>query len=390
MVPKAYMWKDGKWEYVGEVMAQAATEKSHYHGDKFFPKGEYDYVFDVDVGDDAPKAKLPYNEGDNSLVVAEKFLTREGMNLGFKDQIIDFIRKNSRGGAKAATGGKSAQPQAPIQPKSCFPMRQAVFFQDMNMEGLSKKLEEFHAKMQGASDVNQALILNETDYKYLQSITNKLRDPALFQYIKEFSSFEIESAKKAAKWPGEFCVPVMDLWRCIVLHHASQVFFSGVDSGMPIIAALVGKLKNGPPVIWTVFFKFLSNLFIHTSNMTAIVRSKDIIQEAFKLLNKSDSKVVALVANYLMNLSTNLDCISTLSDEFLVQHVEYINDLVQHASLSPEALIKLAIALGNFSTLKPSVAQQAKPIMTLFLNKMENSADDTSKQIVDSFKTLSQ
>lgn len=390
MVPKAYMWKDGKWEYVGEVMAQAATEKSHYHGDRFFPKGEYDYVFDVDVGDDAAKAKLPYNEGDNSLVVAEKFLTREGMNLGFKDQIIDFIRKNSRGGAKAATGGKSAQPQAPTQPKSCFPMRQAVFFQDMNMEGLSKKLEEFHAKMQGASDVNQALILNETDYKYLQSITNKLRDPALFQYIKEFSSFEIESAKKAAKWPGEFCVPVMDLWRCIVLHHASQVFFSGVDSGMPIIAALVGKLKNGPPVIWTVFFKFLSNLFIHTSNMTAIVRSKDIIQEAFKLLNKSDSKVVALVANYLMNLSTNLDCISTLSDEFLVQHVEYINDLVQHASLSPEALLKLSIALGNFATLKPSVAQQAKPIMTLFLNKMENSADDTSNQIVDSFKTLSQ
>jgi phospholipase A-2-activating protein len=390
MVPKAYMWKDGKWEYVGEVMAQAATEKSHYHGDRFFAKGEYDYVFDVDVGDDAPKAKLPYNEGDNSLVVAEKFLTREGMNLGFKDQIIDFIRKNSRGGAKAATGGKSAQPQAQTQPKSCFPMRQAVFFQDMNMEGLSKKLEEFHAKMQGASDVNQALILNETDYKYIQSITNKLRDPALFQYIKEFSSFEIESAKKAAKWPGEFCVPVMDLWRCIVLHHASQVFFSGVDSGMPIIAALVGKLKNGPPVIWTVFFKFLSNLFIHTSNMTAIVRSKDIIQEAFKLLNKSDSKVVAQVANYLMNLSTNLDCISTLSDEFLVQHVEYINDLVQHASLSPEALLKLAIALGNFATLKPSVAQQAKPIITLFLNKMENSADDTSKQIVDSFKTLSQ
>ena len=56
MVPKAYMWKDGKWDYVGEVMAQAGTEKTHYHGDRFFPKGEYDYVFDVDVGDDAPKA----------------------------------------------------------------------------------------------------------------------------------------------------------------------------------------------------------------------------------------------------------------------------------------------------------------------------------------------
>lgn len=387
MVPKAYMWKSGKWEYVGEVMAQGDTQKSHYHGDAFFPKGEYDYVFDVDVGEGAPKAKLPYNEGDNHLVVAEKFLTREGLNIGFKEQITEFIRKNTKGSNKPA-GGTSAQTQQ-TKTKSCFPMRQSVFFQDMNMDGLWKKIEEFQTKIQ-ADPATQSVALNETEFKYLQTIINKLKDPALFAYIKEFTGFEIESSKKATKWPAEYSVPIMDLWRCIVLHHASQVFFSGVDSGMPIVAALVGKLKNGPPVIWVVFFKFLSNLFIHTSNMAAVVRSKDIIEEAFKLLNKSDGKTLALVANYLMNLSTALDCISSISDSFVEQHVGYISDLLQNGTLIPEALLKLAIALGNFVTQWPSIKERAKPVMQMCLAKMENSTDETSKQIVDSFKNMIQ
>lgn len=383
------MWKDGKWEYVGEVMSNPGTQKRHYPGDRFFPKGDYDYIFDVDVADGAPKAKLPYNEGDNQLHVAEKFLVREGMPLGYKEQITDFIRKNTQGrGGALPPGPSNSKPKPPSKPKTCFPMRHSVYYQEMNMDGLSKKLEEFYGKMVENPETVKILSLSDSDMKYLNSIISKLRDPALYAYIKEFSSFEIEAAKKATKWPAEYFVPIMDLWRCIVVHHASQVFFSGVDSGMPIVAALVGKLKVGPPVIWSVFFKLLSNLFLHTSNMAAVVRSKDIIQEAFKLLNKSDNKTVALAANYLMNLSTVLDCISSVPDEFVVQQINNISDLVQSASLTPEALLKLAISLGNFATLRPSAGNQAKPVMRFFITKMSSSTDDTSKQIVESFNNF--
>lgn len=381
------MWKDGKWQYVGEVMSQGGvTEKKPYDGDRFFPKGDYDYVFDVDVADGAPKAKLPYNEGDNQLVVAEKFLIREGMHLAYKEQITDFIRKNTSGRASSIPGGHNPKPQAATKPKSCFPMRHSVFFQDTNMDGLWKKIQEFQCKILEGGEATKVLALTDTELKYLHTLVVKLRDPALYAYIKEFTCSEIDAAKKVAKWPAEFYVPIMDLWRCIVMHHASQKFFSGVDSGMPIIAALVGKLRTGPPVIWNVFFKFLSNLFIQTVNMTASVRAKDIIQEAFKLLNKGDNKTVALVANYLMNCSSALDCISQISDSFIDLHISYISDLVQHANLTPEALLKLAIALGNFANFRPSAAGQAKNVMMFFIEKMEKATDDTSKQILETFK----
>lgn len=41
-----------------------------------FPEGEYDQIFDVDLGDGYMR-KLPYNNGGNALEAAEKFCVRE-------------------------------------------------------------------------------------------------------------------------------------------------------------------------------------------------------------------------------------------------------------------------------------------------------------------------
>lgn len=378
------MWKGGNWEYVGEVMAQGTQEKRHYHGDRFFPKGEYDYIFDVDLAEGAPKAKLPFNEGDNALVVAEKFLTREGMNLGYKDQITDFIRKNTKGKGNPGAG-KPITENKP-KPMSCFPMRQLVYFDDMNMDGLFGKIQEFNTKLQDPTHAGHQQVLTDHEIKYVQSMVNKLRDPALYSYIREFSGFEIDAVKKLVKWPAEFSVPVMDLWRCILLHHASQVFFSGVDSGLPVVAGLVGKLKNGPPVLWTIYFKFISNFFIHPSNSLGIVRAHEILSEAFKQLNKKDPKAVGFCANFLMNCSSTVDELPQVSDAFIAEQVNMIGELVQNAELSPEAQLKLAIAIGNFYVLKPSGSAQAPDIMKHFIPRLEPLQDQTSKQILACFK----
>jgi hypothetical protein len=87
-VPAAYMWKlaERKWEYVGEVvdpnaggggggMGMSAAPK-YYDGDQMFPPGEYDHVFDVELGDNFMR-KLPFNNGDNAITSAEKFCIRE-------------------------------------------------------------------------------------------------------------------------------------------------------------------------------------------------------------------------------------------------------------------------------------------------------------------------
>lgn len=87
-VGKAYMWKneDSKWEEIGEVVTGnsessnmgAVSVTKHYPGDALFLAGEYDHVFDVELGDGLMR-KLPFNNGANPYQAADKFMSREGL-----------------------------------------------------------------------------------------------------------------------------------------------------------------------------------------------------------------------------------------------------------------------------------------------------------------------
>lgn len=94
------MWKqaESKWEYVGEVVDPNAGGQGaagnvgmvqapkHYPGDQMFEAGEYDHIFDVELGDNIMR-KLPFNNGGNALLAAEKFCVREGLGRANIDQI---------------------------------------------------------------------------------------------------------------------------------------------------------------------------------------------------------------------------------------------------------------------------------------------------------------
>ena len=54
----------------------AVQSTKHYPGDALFKAGEYDHIFDVELGDGIMR-KLPFNNGANSLEAADKFISRE-------------------------------------------------------------------------------------------------------------------------------------------------------------------------------------------------------------------------------------------------------------------------------------------------------------------------
>merc|ERR1712232_1006849 len=70
----AFSWNAGarQWDKIGEVVGQE-EQKIFYDGDMIFKRGEYDFVFDVDMGAQYGMRKLPYNRGDNPMVTAESF-----------------------------------------------------------------------------------------------------------------------------------------------------------------------------------------------------------------------------------------------------------------------------------------------------------------------------
>ena len=84
----AHMWSAGTrmWDKVGDVMGSQQTKK-HYEGDPVFPAGEYDFIFDVDLGASFGTKQLPFNRGQNPLVAAESFCSREQIHKGNAEQI---------------------------------------------------------------------------------------------------------------------------------------------------------------------------------------------------------------------------------------------------------------------------------------------------------------
>lgn len=92
---EAYCFKDGKWEKIGDVInAPGGQSGKYYEGDRLFEAGEYDHIFDVDLGDGVMR-KLPFDNGSNPLVAADKFILREGLHKAYCEQISKFIKDNS-------------------------------------------------------------------------------------------------------------------------------------------------------------------------------------------------------------------------------------------------------------------------------------------------------
>lgn len=89
-----YQWSDGKWNSLGDVVGAAGgTQESS--GKKLFEGKEYDYVFSVDISENAPPLKLPYNRGEDPWHVAQQFIHKNQLPQVYLDQIANFIITNS-------------------------------------------------------------------------------------------------------------------------------------------------------------------------------------------------------------------------------------------------------------------------------------------------------
>ena len=105
----AYAWSAGtqSWERLGEVTGVDDT----LNGKKPLDGVSYDFVFDVDIQEGAPVLKLPFNVGDNPYDAAERFLETNGLDPGYREQVVNFIVQNVGEDAFAGAGANvSADP----------------------------------------------------------------------------------------------------------------------------------------------------------------------------------------------------------------------------------------------------------------------------------------
>lgn len=55
---------------------------------------EYDFVLSVDVAENQPQLKLPYNKGEDPWHAAQRFIDENNLSQQFLEEVANFITKN--------------------------------------------------------------------------------------------------------------------------------------------------------------------------------------------------------------------------------------------------------------------------------------------------------
>ena len=327
---EAYCYKasENQWQLLGEVMGQNNTpKKKYYPGDGVFKAGEYDYIFDVEL--EGGITQLPFNEGDNILMTAEKFVGREKLHKAYTDDIMKFLRSNT-GKNKNKKKPTITQQKDYSKPKNVpknvssfdskpkatqhfsFPILQHILYDSVNSEGPIKKITELNSKIQENDPNNKKL----QDYqiklisKVITTIGNKN-----FYHNSTFGEMELKEYLNLFKsWSGDNLIPVFDVFRMYLIHPESGLLFKQVGGGIEQIAILLQNIKNSNNItIKILVLRCLCNLFNNEYSKSLLtVTKKDEILNILSGLADSDNKnirsgIITLLFNYSFSLSSNDD-----------------------------------------------------------------------------------
>jgi len=299
----AFSWNAGgrQWDKIGEVVGQE-EQKKFYEGDPVFPKGEYDFIFDVDMGASLGMRKLPYSKGQNPMQIAEAFCAREQIGKSNSDQIRQFIIQNAGGDFSSEAGSSApAAPTAPPPPASTiFPVMTPAVFKDGKFEAIQAKIVEFNGQVDDSVklDATEVSLLSDAIAKLKTGVSADFRQPE-----KEVIFVKLKT------WPQDKLFPVVDLWRLFNTHPMSSDYFKNSDRGAPFITQVVPALSadiSGP--LGLCCARYLANLFIYQTNRYAIFDKRDYVLKALE----------AAIAT--TNKHTKIACTSVLLNIAMVLH----------------------------------------------------------------------
>jgi phospholipase A-2-activating protein len=342
----AYQWSaDRSWEKVGLVTGGGASKKpkirKQYGGDQYFPAGEYDYLFDVELGE-SRMALLPFNNGDNPLIVAEKFCAREVINKANISQIIDFIKTNT------STPTQATSPPASATSKSTsthFPLLTPFLFKDAKWEQLVEKLKQVNSSIPDPLSVDEMVTI--------ASIVNTLQQPPS-HLSQDFRPAEISlvHSKLLAKIPPESVFVVFDLWRLFVLHSSAAVMYKDSDGGSQFMITAAKYLQSS--VLNNTGLcaaRFLANLFASSvSKWAAVDRNNLFMPQVFEALatpglpKNSGLALASIVAN-LANTTTEKKTAKSIA--LAESLVESIYKVMGKNVFDQDVMYRLLVGLGS-------------------------------------------
>ncbi|GLT55414.1 hypothetical protein SLA2020_285370 [Shorea laevis] len=293
---------------------------------------EYDYVFDVDIGDGELICKLPYNRSDNPYATADKWLLKENLPLSYRQQIVEFILQNS--GQKDFTLNSSfrdpftgANAYIPGEPSNMsvasskptfkhIPKKGVLVFDVAQFDGILKKITEFNNSL-----------LSDPEKKNLS--------------LMELELSRLAGAETANSWPLAMIFPVIDILRMTVLHpDGATVLLDHVEAENDVLMEMIKKVTANPaiPGNFLTSIRVVTNLFKNSL--------LQLILDAFSSCYSSPNKNLqlsysTLILNYAVLLIEKKD------QEGQSQVLSAALEIAEKENLEVDSKFRALVAIGS-------------------------------------------
>lgn len=324
----AYSWdmKEQRWDKVGEVVDGPDDGMNRPILDGI----QYDYVFDVDIGDGEPTRKLPYNRSGNPYDAADKWLLKENLPFSYRQQIVEFILQNT--GQKdftlntsfrdPYTGASAYMPGQPssmsvISAKPTFkhiPKKGMLVFDAAQFDGILKKITEFNNTLLSDSE-KKNLSMTELEISRVAAVVKILKDTSHY-HCSSFADVDISLLLKLLKtWPPAMIFPVIDILRMTILHpDGASLLLKHVENQNDVLMEMIEKVSSNPPLPANLLtgIRAVTNLFKNSSCYNWLQKHRSEILDAFSSCYSSPNKNVqlsysTLILNYAVLLIEKKD-----------------------------------------------------------------------------------
>eukprot|EP00250_Pteridium_aquilinum_P008027 c17609_g2_i1 orf=92-2383(+) len=326
----AYSWnaKEYMWDKVGEVVdgPDNMDSRPSLNGQ------QYDYVFDVDIGDGEPIRKLPCNRGDNPYTVADQWLLSEDLPLTYREQVVEFIVQNTGQSAPVIdtpfsdpyTGGSAYVPQqrstwtnglsvssgtgAPsFHVLKHIPKKGMLLFDAAQYDGIMRKLDTFNTSL-AADEGKRDLALNEEELMKLNATMSILKDESHYHSSSLTDDNLVPLKKLLSSWPASLLFPAIDILRIVLLHpQGASLFAQYAENGKDVLKDFLQRASDPPDANQLMGIRTAVNCFRHSVLRKWISSNRSEILDLFSDCHLSTNKNIRIgYSTLLLNYSVYL------------------------------------------------------------------------------------
>ncbi|KAK6136826.1 hypothetical protein DH2020_029421 [Rehmannia glutinosa] len=357
----AYSWnmREQKWDKIGEVVDGPDDNMKRPVLDGI----QYDYVFDVDIGDGEPVRKLPYNRTENPYDVADKWLLRENLPLSYRQQVVEFILQNTgqkdftpdpmfrdpyTGSSAYIPGAPSRMPDVSKPSYKHIPKKGMLVFDVAQFDGILKKIYEFNNTMLSDQE-KQHLSLSEGDMSRLSIIVKILKDTSHY-HSSTFSDVDVALMLKLLNtWPVAMLFPVVDVMRMIVLHpDGAGKLLQHVKDENDIFIELIKKATANTPLPANLLtsLRVVTNLFKSSCyNEWLLIHRAEILDAFSSCCSSSNKNVQISYATLLLNYAVLL--IEKKDEEGQSQVLSAALEMAEEGTVDSDSRFRAMVAIGS-------------------------------------------